>query len=526
MATSHILSAIEPLNGANGAATATTGGSHSNRSPDIERNLNVTLDDRELWLRFQNLTNEMIVTKNGRRMFPVVKVTATGLDPAFMYTILLEFVQIDNHRWKYVNGEWVPGGKAEAPPSNPIYVHPESPNFGAHWMKEPISFAKVKLTNKTNGSGQNPLQIMLNSLHKYEPRVHLVRVGSEQRRVVTYPFPETQFIAVTAYQNEEVTSLKIKYNPFAKAFLDAKERPDVVYSRENTTYGWFLPHGSYTSAPQTPIATCDRFSGRTSRSAPYTTQRPRSITNSTSSSPPPPPPVSGDANTPSVFPAYPTNWPSTSTPSYWNPGNPSSPIAVAVPQTTSPTPSGGSPGYVSSPGSYTTHHLTPHNQYIGASPADGYQPAGGSPTPLYTSSYQVYHPTPAVSPSHQLYGNVLNAPTITNLGYSSTWHSGSDYGVFQNSYHYQAPEYVPLIGELETYPPPPSESAPDTPKEETPIYGAGNQHASTESVLQLKCENHSPESGKTDLASATSTTSNRVPTSSNWTPLTPPQSHI
>lgn len=32
----------------------------------IERNLHVTLDDRELWLRFQNLTNEMIVTKNGR----------------------------------------------------------------------------------------------------------------------------------------------------------------------------------------------------------------------------------------------------------------------------------------------------------------------------------------------------------------------------------------------------------------------------------------------------------------------------
>lgn len=69
---------------------------------------------------------------------------------------------------------------------------------------------------------------MLNSLHKYEPRVHVVRVGTEHRRVVTYPFPETQFIAVTAYQNEEVTSLKIKYNPFAKAFLDAKERPDAA----------------------------------------------------------------------------------------------------------------------------------------------------------------------------------------------------------------------------------------------------------------------------------------------------------
>jgi hypothetical protein len=44
---------------------------------------------------------------DGRRMFPVVKITASGLDPAAMYTVLLEFVQIDSHRWKYVNGEWV-----------------------------------------------------------------------------------------------------------------------------------------------------------------------------------------------------------------------------------------------------------------------------------------------------------------------------------------------------------------------------------------------------------------------------------
>lgn len=40
-------------------------------------------------------------------MFPVVKVTTNGLDPSAMYTVLLEFVQVDNHRWKYVNGEWV-----------------------------------------------------------------------------------------------------------------------------------------------------------------------------------------------------------------------------------------------------------------------------------------------------------------------------------------------------------------------------------------------------------------------------------
>lgn len=48
------------------------------------------------------------------------------------------------------------------------------------------------------------LQIMLNSLHKYEPQVHIVRVGGPHRMVMNCSFPETQFIAVTAYQNEEV----------------------------------------------------------------------------------------------------------------------------------------------------------------------------------------------------------------------------------------------------------------------------------------------------------------------------------
>lgn len=192
----------------------------------------VILEDLDLWLKFQSHTNEMIVTKNGRRMFPVVKVSIKGLEPDAMYTVLLEFLQIEQKRWKYVNGEWAPAGKPEQPPLNAIYLHPESPNFGEHWMKDSVSFAKVKLTNHSNGTGQ----IMLNSLHKYEPRIHLVKVATEQQIIKTFPFPETQFIAVTAYQNEEVTSLKIKFNPFAKAFLDAKEKTDNYYNQQSKWY--------------------------------------------------------------------------------------------------------------------------------------------------------------------------------------------------------------------------------------------------------------------------------------------------
>ncbi|XP_074076980.1 T-box transcription factor TBX19-like [Macrotis lagotis] len=179
-------------------------------------------------------------------MFPVLKISVTGLDPSAMYSFLLDFNPTDSHRWKYVNGEWVPAGKPEASNHSCVYIHPDSPNFGAHWMKAPISFSKVKLTNKLNGSGQ----IMLNSLHKYEPQVHVVRVGSTHRMVMNCSFPETQFIAVTAYQNEEITALKIKYNPFAKAFLDAKERnhpkdaPEVISEGQHVTYshlgGWLF----------------------------------------------------------------------------------------------------------------------------------------------------------------------------------------------------------------------------------------------------------------------------------------------
>ncbi|KAK2154634.1 hypothetical protein LSH36_262g01008 [Paralvinella palmiformis] len=236
-----------------------------------ERRLKLQLEDRDLWSKFKELTNEMIVTKSGRRMFPVMRLNVSGLDPNAMYSFLLDFVPVENHRWKYVNGDWVPGGKAEPNIPNTVYMHPDSPNFGAHWMKEPI---------------------MLNSLHKYQPRIHILRVGNGDKKTVgTFNFQETQFVAVTAYQNEEITALKIKYNPFAKAFQDAKERPDHrdfsssfedVHDEQKrlqhfaTT--WFLPPSGAALVPPPghqfqgalPSLACDRFTLRDHRHTPYT----------------------------------------------------------------------------------------------------------------------------------------------------------------------------------------------------------------------------------------------------------------
>lgn len=42
-----------------------------------------------------------------------------------------------------------------SPPGNKVYVHPESPNTGAHWMRQEISFGKLKLTNNKGANNNN-----------------------------------------------------------------------------------------------------------------------------------------------------------------------------------------------------------------------------------------------------------------------------------------------------------------------------------------------------------------------------------
>lgn len=61
-------------------------------------------------------------------------------------------------------------------------------------------------------------------MHKYQPRFHIVKEGDILKLpwspFKTFVFKETEFIAVTAYQNERITQLKIDNNPFAKGFRD------------------------------------------------------------------------------------------------------------------------------------------------------------------------------------------------------------------------------------------------------------------------------------------------------------------
>uniref|UniRef100_A0A8D2IT76 T-box transcription factor TBX21 n=2 Tax=Varanus komodoensis TaxID=61221 RepID=A0A8D2IT76_VARKO len=161
-------------------------------------------------------------------MFPFLSFNITGLNPTAHYNVFVEVVLADPNHWRFQGGKWVTCGKADNNmQGNKVYVHPESPNTGAHWMRQEISFGKLKLTNNKGANNNNTQMIVLQSLHKYQPRLHIVEVTedgvediNDSSKTQTFNFPETQFIAVTAYQNTDITQLKIDHNPFAKGFRD------------------------------------------------------------------------------------------------------------------------------------------------------------------------------------------------------------------------------------------------------------------------------------------------------------------
>ncbi|NWQ80654.1 TBX20 factor, partial [Columbina picui] len=169
-----------------------------------------------------------------RRMFPTIRVSFSGVDPEAKYIVLMDIVPVDNKRYRYAyhRSSWLVAGKADPPLPARLYVHPDSPFTGEQLLKQMVSFEKVKLTN--NELDQHG-HIILNSMHKYQPRVHIIKkkdhtasllnLKSEEFR--TFIFPETVFTAVTAYQNQLITKLKIDSNPFAKGFRDSSRLTDI-----------------------------------------------------------------------------------------------------------------------------------------------------------------------------------------------------------------------------------------------------------------------------------------------------------
>uniref|UniRef100_A0A8C9ZNG9 T-box domain-containing protein n=1 Tax=Sander lucioperca TaxID=283035 RepID=A0A8C9ZNG9_SANLU len=201
------------------------GGSLSSvKAPQVS-GVRVQLEMHALWQQFDQLGTEMIVTKAGRRMFPTFQVQISGMDPTAEYVLLMDFISVDNTRYRYAfhSSSWLVAGRADVVAPSRMHFHPDSPAHGAQWMKQTVSFDTLKLTNNLLDDNGH---MILNSMHRYQPRFHVVYVDpapssshlNAHRNFCSFSFPETRFMAVTAYQNHRITQLKIACNPYAKGF--------------------------------------------------------------------------------------------------------------------------------------------------------------------------------------------------------------------------------------------------------------------------------------------------------------------
>ncbi|XP_059375927.1 MAX dimerization protein MGA a isoform X2 [Carassius carassius] len=194
------------------------------------KGITATLDNNSMWNEFYRCQTEMILTKQGRRMFPYCRFRLSGMEPFQSYLLAMDIVPVDNYRYKWSGKGWETNGKAE-PHVSHLFVHPESPATGLHWMQYPVSFYRLKLCNNLDQEDH----IILHSMHRYLPRLHIIpadkdseNIQVDRPNVITLCFSQTEFFAVTAYQNLSITQLKIDYNPFAKGFRD-----DAVNARSS-----------------------------------------------------------------------------------------------------------------------------------------------------------------------------------------------------------------------------------------------------------------------------------------------------
>ena len=96
-------------------------------------------------------------------MFPAVEVMVKGLHPDHLYSVSLGLHPANKCRYRFKdNTGWENIGtytKAADVPLRRI-PHPHSRNYGSHFMRQPLSFKTVKMTNHLNTKHNNQVRRM------------------------------------------------------------------------------------------------------------------------------------------------------------------------------------------------------------------------------------------------------------------------------------------------------------------------------------------------------------------------------
>ncbi|CAO4384275.1 unnamed protein product [Caenorhabditis nigoni] len=214
--------------------------------------IQISLNNADLWKKFNNPMEMLVTRKTGRKMFPILEYSVSGLNPTAMYAIYLHMERMDDHKYRFRNNEW--DNYAKGDPITPIQKikHNSGPQTGMLWMNGPISFEQIRLT--TDPKTEEKDSIFIQSLHKWRPVVTIRKFENEVENSDVdeeFRIETVWFIAVTKYQNPSIKGLKVENNKMASGFRPTGNHKNNLPKRgtKRTASETFLTPPSSTSPP-------------------------------------------------------------------------------------------------------------------------------------------------------------------------------------------------------------------------------------------------------------------------------------
>lgn len=98
-------------------------------------------------------------------MFPAVEISIKGLKPTHIYSVYISVELYDEYRYRYriEKDDWDKFAVRGPPVVLPhrMIPHPDSHNTGAYFMKKPLSFKTIKMTNNRNTTREDQVHTLL-----------------------------------------------------------------------------------------------------------------------------------------------------------------------------------------------------------------------------------------------------------------------------------------------------------------------------------------------------------------------------
>ena len=176
---------------------------------ELRKGPSVELMQKDLWTELHRIGNEMIITNRGNLIAPRLTVRISNLHPTKLYKVMIDCEPKDDFDYKFNGLNWRIRSESGRKNHGSFYTHPSSPALGEVWMGDTITFPDLRLTNNVRNKGE---QIVLNTMRRYQPRIHILEhtdfMDSSQLNTWDYTFEETEFIAVSAYKNKQIRTKK------------------------------------------------------------------------------------------------------------------------------------------------------------------------------------------------------------------------------------------------------------------------------------------------------------------------------